>query len=145
VDSIRTKLQFISVVSNAIPSFAHHQYSLSLLDREKMSEYLSKLLKGSSRTELKHQNYLSTRICYPPGSCQDTADRHDQLEDVTFANVLKAAWTYVLARLSATNDVVFDSFVYGHSQAGSLVHASIPYRSALSLSRIRQLEISSQP
>lgn len=40
-------------------------------------------------------------------------------EDLTFANVLKAAWAYVLARHSATNDIVFGSLVHGRGQAGS--------------------------
>ncbi|KAF1993096.1 hypothetical protein P154DRAFT_540702 [Amniculicola lignicola CBS 123094] len=40
-------------------------------------------------------------------------------KDFTFANVLKAAWAYLLARHSATDDVVFGSLVHGRSQAGS--------------------------
>ena len=108
-----------AVVNNAIPSFAHHLYSLSLLDREKMSEYWSKLLKGSSRTELRHQTTF--RLGYATGpevvKILPTAMIHS--EDFTFANMLTAAWAYVLARHLATKDVVFGSLVHGRSQAGS--------------------------
>jgi amino acid adenylation domain-containing protein len=120
-------------VNNAIPSFAHHLYSLSRLDRDKMSEYWSKLLKGSSRTELKHQTTF--RLEYAAGLevVKRLPTAIVKSEDFTFANVLKATWAYVLARHSGTNDVVFGSLVHGRSQAGSQAVFgacvnTIPYR-----------------
>lgn len=106
-------------VNNAIPSFAHHLYSLSLLDREEMSEYWSKLLRDSSRTELKRQNTFQLGYATGPEVAKTMPTAMINSKDFTFANVLKAAWAYVLARYSATNDVVFGSLVHGRSQAGS--------------------------
>lgn len=109
-----------SVCANdAIPSFAHHLYSLSLLDGEKMPEYWSKLLKSSSRTELKRQS--TVQLGYAAGSevVKTLPAAMINSKDFTFANVLKAAWVYLLARHSATDDVVFGSLDHGRSQAGS--------------------------
>ena len=113
-------------VNNTIPSFAHHLHSLSLLDREKMSEYWSKLLKGSSRTELKHQTTFQLGYATGPQVVKTLPTAMINSEDFTFANVLKAAWAYVLARHSATNNVVFgSSFMVAAKRAAktSLAHA----------------------
>lgn len=104
-------------VNNTIPSFAHHLYRLSLLDREEMSEYWSKLLKGSSRTEPKHQTTFQLGYATGPEVVKTLPTAMINSDEFTFANVLKAAWAYVLARYSAT--VVFGSLVHGRSQAGS--------------------------
>jgi hypothetical protein len=84
-----------------------------------MSEYWSKLLKGSTRTELKHQTTFQLGYATGPEVVKILPTAILNSEDFTFANVLKAAWAYVLARHSATNDVVFGSLVHGRSQAGS--------------------------
>jgi hypothetical protein len=94
-----------------------------------MSEYWSKLLKGSSRTELKHQTTFQLGYATSPEVVKTLPTAMINSEDFTFANVLKAAWAYVLAKRAAKT---------------SLVHASISYRIASSLSRIGQQEISSQ-
>ena len=106
-------------VNNAIPSFTHHLYILSLLDREKMLEYWSKLLKGSSRIELKHSTTFQLGYATGPEVVKILPTAMINSEDFTFANVLTAAWAYVLARHLTTNDIVFGSLVHGRSQAGS--------------------------
>lgn len=109
---------FVSV-SNAISSFAHHLHSLSLLDREKMTEYWSKLFKGSSRIELKHQTTFQLGYATVPEVVKALSTAMINSKDFTFANMLQAAWAYVLARHSAINDVVFGSLIHGRSQAAS--------------------------
>jgi hypothetical protein len=94
-------------------------YTVYHSSTEKMSEYWSKLLKGSSRTELKHQTTFQFGYATGPEVVKTLPTAMINSEDFTFANVLKAAWAYVLARHSATNDVVFGSLVHGRSQVGS--------------------------
>jgi hypothetical protein len=109
----------LEIVNDVVPSFAHHLHSISLLDREKTSEYWSKLLKGSSQTELRRQSTFQLEYATGPEVVKTLSNAMINSEDFTFANVLKAAWAYVLARYSASNDVVFGSLVHGRDQAGS--------------------------
>lgn len=45
---------------------------------------LEQAAQGQQSNRAQASNYLSTRICYQPGSGQDTADRHDQLGGLHF-------------------------------------------------------------
>ncbi|KAG6008108.1 NRPS protein [Claviceps maximensis] len=100
-------------------SFSRYMSVLSRIDKKKATEYWHKILQGSVRTAIKHQT--THRLAYALGpTIVKTIPASDlQSNDFTFATVLKAAWAYVLARNSATKDVVFGSLVHGRNQPGT--------------------------
>lgn len=99
--------------------FSRYMKTLSLLDRKRATEYWQKMLHGSVRTTIKCQT--THRLAYGLGpTIVNTIPASDlRSGDFTFATVLKAAWAYVLARYSATDDVVFGSLVHGRNQPGT--------------------------
>lgn len=106
-------------LDNADLSFARYIHALSLTDKQKAIEYWQNMLRGSVRTTIKRQT--THRLGYGLGpTIGKTVPASDlRSEEFTFATVLKAAWSYVLARYSATHDVVFGSLTHGRNQPGT--------------------------
>lgn len=96
-------------------SFSHYMHALSLVDEQSSAEYWRDMLQGSTRTPIKSQT--APRLGYGLGpTVAKTIPACDlQSGDFTFATVLKAAWSYVLAKHSATADVVFGTLVHGRN------------------------------
>lgn len=99
--------------------FSQYMHSLSLLDKERATEYWSRILEGSTRTVLRCQTTHKLTYTTGPSIVQNIPASNLQSEAFTFATVLKAAWSYVLAQYTATDDVVFGSFLHGRNQPGS--------------------------
>ena len=99
-------------------TLSHSAYMAGLthLDREQQLSYWSSLLKGSKLTHVvKHRkpSYHNTYSTYhtrtlPAGLSLSSSG-------ITFATILKAAWSLVLSSLSSTSDVVFGHVVNGRS------------------------------
>ncbi|KAG8414750.1 Nonribosomal peptide synthetase [Metarhizium acridum] len=104
---------------DAKTSFSHYMHTLSLLDKQKATEYWRKMLQGSTRTAIKHQTTHRLGYGLGPNIVKTIPASSLQSEEFTFATVLKAAWSYVLARYSATEDVVFGSLIHGRNQPGT--------------------------
>lgn len=104
---------------DAKTSFSHYMHTLSLVDKEKATEYWRIMLQGSTRTAIKHQTTHRLGYGLGPNIVKTLPASSLQSEDFTFATVLKAAWSYVLARYSATEDVVFGNLVHGRNQPGT--------------------------
>uniref|UniRef100_A0A8H7NMQ9 Carrier domain-containing protein n=1 Tax=Bionectria ochroleuca TaxID=29856 RepID=A0A8H7NMQ9_BIOOC len=100
-------------------SFSHHLHTLSLVDKQSAAEHWRDMLQGSTRTPIKSQ--MAPRLGYGlgPTVVKTIPACNLQSEDFTFATVLKAAWSYVLAKHSATADVVFGTLVHGRNLPGT--------------------------
>lgn len=100
-------------------SFSQYMHTLSLLDKQKATEYWRNVLQGSSQTVIKRQTAHRLGYALGPNIVKTIPACSLQSEEFTMATVLKAAWSYVLARYSATGDVVFGSLIHGRNQPGT--------------------------
>ncbi|KAK8064711.1 hypothetical protein PG994_007349 [Apiospora phragmitis] len=115
---------FENVYNSAVPeeavavdaSFSQYMYSQSRLDKANATQYWRDLLRGSTLTPIRSQKMHRLGYALGPNVIQTIPMAALQSDDFTFATVLKAAWSYVLAKHSATNDVLFGSFTHGRIQ-----------------------------
>ncbi|KAG5933953.1 hypothetical protein E4U60_004179 [Claviceps pazoutovae] len=89
------------------------------MDKQKAKDYWQKVLQGSVRTAIKHQTTHRLAYALGPTIIKTIPVFELYSDEFTFATILKAAWAYVLAKYSATQDVVFGSLVHGRNQPGT--------------------------
>lgn len=104
---------------DAEASFSQYMHTLSRLDKQKATEYWQNVLQGSNRTAIKHQTTHRLGYGLGPNIVKTIPTGNLQSDEFTFATILKAAWSYVLARYSATEDVVFGNLIHGRNQPGT--------------------------
>ncbi|KAH6714878.1 hypothetical protein BKA61DRAFT_734232 [Leptodontidium sp. MPI-SDFR-AT-0119] len=99
------------------PSFSEFVHRSQESNSRGADGYWSKLLKGSSMTDLvvhERPAYENTKIKI---ISRDVASLTSQEHGMTFATVLKAAWALVLAQMSGESNVVFGHLVSGRNLA----------------------------
>ncbi|KAG5996166.1 NRPS protein [Claviceps spartinae] len=106
-------------LGNSELSFSRYMNTLSLMDKQKAKGYWQKMLQGSVRTAIKHQTTHRLAYALGPTIIKTIPASELHSDEFTFATILKAAWAYVLAKYSATQDVVFGSLVHGRNQPGT--------------------------
>ncbi len=103
------------------PSFANYLRASAVSLTSEHYQHWKKLLTGASMTEVVRRqgpNYHRTSTdaattCLKKSVCLPAV----QFDHITTATVIKAAWAYVLAQVSATADVVFGHTISGRNAA----------------------------
>lgn len=100
-------------------SFSNYMHSISCMDKEAAQSYWRKLLQDSNMTYLKPRS--SPTLTFGEGPCitRNIPQTVTQGTDFTFSTVLKAAWAYVLAKHTASDDVVFSNLTHGRGLPGT--------------------------
>ncbi|CAI6092446.1 unnamed protein product, partial [Clonostachys chloroleuca] len=96
--------------------FLHHQ---SRLPKAEAIGYWQKVLEGSKLPQFKSHRTHVIRYGEGPSVLKTIPNDKVQSREFTFATVLKAAWAYVFAKNSATDDIVFGTLTHGRDVAKS--------------------------
>lgn len=96
--------------------FLHHQ---SRLPKAEAIGYWQKILDGSKLPQFKSHRTHVIRYGEGPSVLKTIPNDKVQSREFTFATVLKAAWAYVFAKNSATDDIVFGTLTHGRDVAKS--------------------------
>ncbi|OCL14025.1 nonribosomal peptide synthase [Glonium stellatum] len=104
---------------SSTPSFANYVRASAGTVTSDHYQHWKTLLKGSSMTEVVHRNGPNYRRSAGATTClkQKVHLPHILHGNITTASVVKAAWAYVLAQISAHSDVVFGHTISGRNAA----------------------------
>lgn len=100
-------------------NFSHYMHAVSCMDKEAAQSYWRELLQGSRMTYLKPRT--SHTLTFGEGPCviRDIPQNVTQGTDFTFSTLLKAAWAYVLAKQTGSDDIVFSNLTHGRGLPGT--------------------------
>lgn len=100
-------------------SFSNYMYAVSCMDKETAKSYWRELLRGSKMTYLKPRT--SHTLIFGDGPCvvRNIPQIVTQETGFTFSTILKAAWAYVLAKNTTSDDVVFSNLTHGRGLPGT--------------------------
>ena len=101
----------------AVQWFSHSVHVLGKDNSQEDQAFWRKLLEGSSMTHILAQSGPSYKNIINDRVHQFIPHLSLQFHDITFATLIKAAWSFVLADLSGISDVVFGHVVSGRNIA----------------------------
>jgi hypothetical protein len=114
-DSMQEAYNGQSLKTNTASSHTNYMSALALANGDASRDYWRRLLEGSAMTSFVSRNRPSLEQAGTSISLTKTIPLPQSDSTFTFATVIKAAWAYVLARKSATQDVVFGSLISGRN------------------------------
>ncbi|KAK4626398.1 Nonribosomal peptide synthetase 1 [Fulvia fulva] len=98
-------------------SFPLHMYALAMLDRPAAIGYWQGLLNKSSPARLRPRSTYQLNFDEGPSITSTILEQKMPSIDYTFATVLKAAWSTVLAKFCKNPDIIFGTLINGRSRA----------------------------